>query len=219
MNIQEKLRKVAKEHDLKNNIKINYLSCTRREIILRNFLAGCPDPVYIKYRNLQKSNRPTAVLKFLNSKDFEKDLLKPQACLVTKEAIEIEIKLARRITNAKLKNELIKLYEKLLKKMTLSDRLILIDKNQNKEVLLHECIHELLFSNKIKFKSWKWSEGLATYLTYAALNKQKKLTKKLRPTKHKMWNIYSDYAHRWFKLLRKAKIASERRKIIKLKAI
>jgi len=113
---------------------------------------------------------------------------------------------------------LLRFYKRLQNKFNSNKRLILINKPKSnklfKEVLLHEFIHELIDSNRINIKSFKWNEGITAYLTYYALGKQREFYKKLKSTKNKIWNIYSTYARKWTIYLKDIQNPQQRKNII-----
>ena len=187
---------------------------------MRNFLCGCPDPIYIKYGNKIEKERPKMLSKFFGSSDFKRDLKKEQACIIFKKEMKKEQKIIQKINNKKLKRELEELYYDIEKKMSRDDELILIwnpsekEKRSFEEVLLHEFIHITIKDEGIMIKQWKWNEGLVTYLTYFALGDQHKFEKKPKKVKGKMWSTYMEYAHKWAIILKNIEEPSSRRKII-----
>ncbi len=213
MNINYKLKKLAKDFNLNYDYKkLKYLECSKEEILIRIFLSDCRDPVFVKYKN-----RVKALNEFINSKDFKNQLKNPQACVIHKEEIKIEYNLIKNISDKKLKQKITSFYNKIKKKIGRNEKLILIWKTKNKnslynKVLLHELIHGLLENNKIRLKSWKWNEGLVTYLTYHALGKKKILKK--HKSEDKMWKTYDNYAIKWDELFKNVNVSVEKRNII-----
>ncbi len=224
MQIKSLLRKVAKEFNLKldSNNKFKFLILTKREIIIRNFLGGCPDPLYVKHGNKLRNKRPDALIRYLKSEDYKKDVKSPHACVISKGELNREKMLAFKITNKPLKKETLEMYNKIEKKIGNSHKLTLVwrpskkEKNSHwrNEIILHEFVHELLEDNNIRPKSWKWNEGLVTYITHFVLGKHKKFEKSPPLGKSKMWNIYARYTHKWAKLLRGVNDPKVRIKII-----
>ena len=111
---------------------------------------------------------------------------------------------------------------KIKEKMGKSGRLTLIEKSFNNkeknplgnEIIFHEFVHELMESNGIRSKSWKWNEGLITYIANFAQGRDKRFESLPLLGKNKMWNIYARFAYRWAKLLKNAKNPQERKEII-----
>lgn len=224
MNIKSLLKRVAKEFDLKFEPKgkFNFLVLTKREIIIRNFLGGCPDPLYTKYGNRGKKGIERNLIKFLGTEDYKKYLDKTHACVISQKELKREIKFIPGIFDIRLRDEVERLYYKIKGKMGDSERLTLIwefsrnkEKNQHrKEVILHEFVHELMENNGIRPKSWEWNEGLITYIANFAQGRHKQFESLLPQGKSKMWNIYARYAHEWARLFKDAKNPTERKMII-----
>ncbi len=224
MSTKQLLKKVAKEFNLKfipkNKFKV--LVLTKREIIICNFLAGSPNPLYIKYGNKEKKKIGLSLTKFLQTEDYKKHINSPQACIISQESLKKQLKFIPKISDKKIKIETEKLYDKIKKKIGRAERLTLIWKpsekekksQQRKEIVLHEFVHELIEDNKIRPKSWKWNEGLVTYIANFAFDKHKKF-EYLQPLgPNKMWNIYAQYTHKWAKLLKNINSPKERKQII-----
>lgn len=224
MNPHKQLRELARLFHLKYQKKrYVYLVCTKREIIMRNFIGGCPDPLYVQYGNTVKTDRPKALISFLNSKDYENELRKPHGCVVHRFELRKELNIISAIEDDKLRQEVQILYNKIQRKMGKNKRLSLIwnasrsEKKIENEVILHEFTHELLEDNGLRLGSWKWNEGLVTYMTHVPLGTYTMFEKQTKPTGKKMWDIYASYAHRWTLLLRDIKDPFERRRTINKK--
>ena len=224
MDVKQLIKKVAKEFDLKfdQKNKFKFLVLTTREIIIRNFLGCCPDPLYVKYGNKEKSKIGVNLINYLQTEDYKKEVNEPLGCVISQRELKEELKLIPQIRNKKNKKEAEIIYNKIKKKIGQSRRLTLIWKSskkeeksqQRKEIILHEFVHELMEDNKIRPKSWKWNEGLVTYVTYFFLNKHKKFEDYLPLGTSKMENIYALYTHRWAKLLKDIKNSKRRKQII-----
>ena len=225
MDMKRLLEKVAEEFDLKFNFRNKFKSIvlTKREIVIRNFLGGCPDPLYVKHGNKDRNRIGINLIKFIHTEDYRKDVSKPHACVISPKEIKEELRLISNIADKNIKAEVENLYSKVKKKIGNAKRLTLIWKpasvkeakgQMRKEITLHEFVHELLDDNKIRLKSWKWNEGLVTYITNFVLNKHKKFEDSPPLGTSKMWNIYARYTHRWAKLLKNAKNSKERKKIV-----
>ena len=86
------------------------------------------------------------------------------------------------------------------------------------EILLHEFIHELMEENRLRPKSWKWNEGLVTYMTHFSFGTHKKyFEEKPKATKSKMWNIYARHTYKWTLILKDISKPKERRKMMERK--
>ncbi len=224
MDVMQILKRVASDFDLKFSPKgrFRYLICSKRELVLRDFLCGCPDPIYVTHGNKHEKNRPDALLKFLKTDDYKELVEKSHGCVISKKGLKKELMLIPKIKDNKVTGEAKALYKKIKDKMSRGMRLTLIWEPSKKEkreghwdrVLLHEFVHELLESNDIRPKSWKWNEGLVTYMTHFAIRQKHRFEKPHKPTPNKMWNIYAAYTHRWTGLLRKAKTPKSRKEII-----
>jgi len=224
MDIKKKLKEIAREFDLKYESKNKFKSLvlTKREIVIRVFLCGCPDPLMVKYGNKIKNQRGKNLIKYLNTEDYKKEVDNPQGCVVSREELKTELNLISGIPDIKLKRETEKIYSKIKRKMGKSDRLTLIWKpskeeeqsEQRSEILLHEFIHELLEDNGIRLKSWKWNEGLVTYITNQAVEKLYRFKEEPKLKQHPMWNIYATYTRKWIKLLEKVDNPKKRKQAI-----
>lgn len=217
------IKNLAKDFDLKYKKELyNHLYISTEELIIKDFFGNCPDPEYIKYGNCDTKNVAKNFQKFYNSKSFQERLKKLQGgCVTHKEWLNFEKKLIKKIPNKKLRNKVIKLYQKLGEKMGKNSSLALIDKNSSKhskrETLLHEYIHILNNSNNVSPKSFEWNEGLVTYMTCFGLGRKSQLEQRPKETSNKMWNIYLKYGHKWALLLKKTKTPKERKEIILIK--
>lgn len=216
MNVKQKLKEVAKEFDLEIDFKnkFEYLVVTRREVIIRNFLGRCPDPYQVKYGNQIKKTIPSGLMKYLQSLDFKKELISPQGCVLRRKDIVEELRHAPVISDLAVKKEVKLLYKKIGNAIGNSERLTLISKPVQKDILLHEFVHELFEENNIRPKSWKWNEGLVTYVTFFVLNQHWKYEKSYKRGKDKMANIYRLYTHRVAKIMKNTKTPEERKRIL-----
>ena len=222
MDIKRKLKEVAKEFDLKfdSKNKFTYLVLSKRQMIIRNFLGGCPDPIYIRHGNKVSKDRPLKLVEYLKTKDFQGDLKKEVGTVISgKELIE-EIKLTSKIPDDKIRKEAQEIYNKVRITLGPKNKLSIICKPSKRdlkcfdEVLLHEFVHELMESNRIRPKSWKWNEGLVTYATFLVLNKHKKFKKSPKPRKDEMAHTYDLYTHKVALLLKDVRKPERRKKLI-----
>ena len=223
MDIKQKLKEIAREFDLKYEPKNKFKSLvlTEREIVTRVFLCGCPDPIMIKHRNKREAERGKNLVKYLKTEEYKKEVIKPQGCVISKQELDKELKLISKIPDKKIRKEVERIYSKIKKQIGQSNRLTLISKplknekeNYHNEILLHEFIHELLEENKIRPKSWKWNEGLVTYITNRAIGKLYRFKEKPKLKQPPMWNIYATYTRKWIKFLEKTDNPKEKKQVI-----
>lgn len=150
MDVDLKIKKLASKLGLFYKAAgYNYILCSKKEIIIRNFLGGCPDPSYIEYKH-----DPELLKDFLQSSDFKRQTKQEQGCVIDKSAIKRESKKAQKIVDANLRRDILKFYLRLQKKIKKNKELALIyspkdyEKTVFQEVPLHEYIHLLLDKNK-----------------------------------------------------------------------
>lgn len=221
MNIKQKLKEIAVDFDLNfaPKDKFKMLVLTRRDIVIRVFLCGCPDPIMVKHGSKQKEKISENLVRYLKTEDYRKEANGLQGCVISKEALKEELKLIDKIPDEKIKKEVEGIYSKIKKKIGKSDRLSLIsdckkeESEQRDEIILHEFIHELLENNEISPKSWKWNEGLVTYITNRAIGKLYRFEKS-ELEQHPMWKIYANYTRKWMKILEDKESPEERKKSI-----
>jgi len=221
---KELLKNVAKAFDLNLDYAggFKYLVLTKREIIIRNFLSDCPDPVYVRYGNRDKQNIGLNVEKYLDSEDYEKEFQIPQGCVISERELEKELTFVPNIPFQNLKKEVETSYSKIKEHMGISKRLTLIwnpseeesESEIPKEILLHEFVHELLESNGILPRSWKWNEGLVTYITNYVLGFLHRYKEEPKRVQQEMWYTYQEYTRKWINLLEKESNPKKRKEII-----
>lgn len=222
MDVEEKLRNFAKEFDLdynKGNYK--YLVCSRREIIIRNFLGLCPMQNYSKYHKNNPENIET-ITEFLGSTEYDKELQRPQGCVLYDKSISWEKRSIEKVNDKCLVNEVQDFYNRLEDAIEESRRLTIVsdsDGEMFKEILLHEFIHELSEGNLGRPESWEWNEGLIYYLENFTLGRLDLFDREPRNVNYdKEW--YEGYflkGREWRKLLENVNSPQERRKIIENK--
>ncbi len=224
------LKKTAEEFDLKfdSDKWFKFMELSNRDLTIRDFLSTSPTLTFVKYRRTNQKNRnktPGSLVKFLASKDYEEEIKKIHACMMSRRELNAEIRLVEKIPDEKIKKESEKFYKKIKKKIGKRERLTLIWKTSKKDinnskwkqVLLHEFVHELIDENNLRPRAnWKWNEGLAVYLEYFSLGGQGvfESNNPVFHTKDKIWNACALHAHKWFELLKNAKTPVERRRII-----
>jgi hypothetical protein len=221
MHIEKRLKNIAKNYNLKFNFELRYLEMEIREIIIKNFIGDCPDPVYEKYRKKNNGNLTKSLVDYLSSKDYEDESKIPQACVAIKKELGIELKKIDEIGDINLKQETKDIYSKIQEGIKNKERLTLVWKNRDKnwdnqrnEIILHEFVHELLEHNGIRPKDWKWNEGLVTYITKNELNKLYEIKKVSNWRYSGMWNIYVEYANKWKKTLERIDNPEQRKNLI-----
>ena len=132
--IKLKLNKLAKEFNLNydDNDRFKYLICSKREIIIRNFLGICPMQSYSKYHK----NNPELIepiICFLESENYKNELENPQACILSRQNIIWESKIIEKVDDEKLIKEVQNFYKKLKKAIGKSNRLTIIWKPKKSE--------------------------------------------------------------------------------------
>ncbi|MEK6825590.1 MAG: hypothetical protein AABY00_02270 [Nanoarchaeota archaeon] len=224
INIQSKIRSLCKKISLKYEKKLytNYV-CDRKAIIIDNYLSGCPDQLYSKHKNNTSENKERHLQKFILSKEFKEEMKKPRGAKTNgKDSIwKMNILRKSKIDEKMLKK--MKIFYKKVKKLDNGFGVSIVDHKtfKEKEVILHEYIHILLDSNKIRPASWKWNEGLTTYLTSYILNREKIHKNKPKKEKFKSAFMYAyyAYAHKWYNLLHKENQPEKKLNIIKIKSL
>lgn len=217
---KNKIKILAQQFDLKYNpkiFKVVYLS--KKELVLINFLTGCPEPEYLKFGK-KVNQRIKNIENFINSKEFKMKIKKQGGCVTSKKYFEKSVK---KIQNKKIRNEYIKIIKKFKYDISNMGSVILSKPENKKEsefskkILFHEWIHALLIYNKIhfqniKWKYWKLDEGLTTYIEYFLKPYIEKILK--TKSKNKFFQIYVKNALKWHKILKDKKTSKERRKTI-----
>ena len=226
MDIKKGLEKIAKDFDLENHVKLKYVEFSPRQMIIRSMIGN--DPTYENYKKKYHGDLTKAILDYLNSENYKKDIMMPQACVISKHELPRDLKLVSKIYDSKLKKELENIYSKIKNNMAGKKRLTLVWKNKPKispdyvrdEIILHEFVHELLEENKIRPKSWKWNEGLVTYVTHRQVGQLKRIVED-EESQDTLWYTYQTYARKWMKILGGTKSPEERKKLIlrKLKVL
>lgn len=228
MDYKRRLENISKKFDLNFDFELKFLELGTREIIIRRFICGCPDPVYERFREKYGGDLNQSLGDYLNSKEYLKEVKTSRACVVIGKYLKFEKNLADNLCDLDLRKEVQKIYSKIEKEMGSRKRLTLVWKNdyekyrnQKPEIILHEFVHELLEENGIRPKNWKWNEGLVTYITYAEINALEIVEAKNNKNSSEYWNIYCEYTRNWIDILEKIESPKERKKIIldKIKSI
>lgn len=225
--VKSQIKSLAKEFDLKYNGNwFNVMWISVRHEILTEYIGTCPDQIYQKYGKTT-TQRIKNIDKFINSKDFKNCLKRYGGQVAQKSELKEEEKWIKQIKDGKLRNELLKFYEKLRNQFGKSDFLALLTFPKNKKekewqlkfCLRHEWIHILLDKNKIQFqeiakKYWPYDEGINEYMgSYldGTLDKLEKFRDKENyPMEKKNWI----YAIKFRKLLRGAGTPMQRKKVL-----
>jgi hypothetical protein len=226
-NIRQSVRELARQFSLKYEKELYQVTfLTPQELIILQFLIGCPEPFYVKFGKTVEE-RIKRIEEFLCSKEYAK---------ATKQwfgGSVVDIKcFQKNIT--KLKNkELKKKYEKILRKLkpSISNKAVVIAFPQDKrklkfafKALFHEWIHLLLLSNKIHFqnlkpKYWKLDEGLTTYLQTFFETKSTDISEIIRQRikrskRSSLYVLYAKNALKFNTFLKNKKDPVERKKAI-----
>jgi hypothetical protein len=226
-NIRQSIRELARQFGLKYEKELYQVTfLTPQELIILQFLIGCPEPIYVKFGKTVEE-RVKRVEEFLSSREYAKAIKQWFGGSV------VDIKgFQKNIT--KLKNkELKKKYEKILRKLkpSISNKAVVIALPQDKrklkfafKALFHEWIHLLLLSNKICFqnlkpKYWKLDEGLTTYLQTSFETKKIDISEIIRQKikrskKSSLYALYAKNALKFNTFLKNKKDHVERKKAI-----
>ena len=80
----ESIKKTAEAFGMLYDLRFfSYIFVTREEIVLRNFISGCPEYNFEKFgKTLEK--RVKNIGRFVNSSDFKKHRNDAQGCVVSK---------------------------------------------------------------------------------------------------------------------------------------
>ena len=216
----ESIKKTAEAFGMLYDLRFfSYIFVTREEIVLRNFISGCPEYNFEKFgKTLEK--RVKNIGRFVNSIDFKKHRNDAQGCVVSKIQALQEQRFVRSWARGGWRKKLLKMYDKIL--VHCIDELILVFKAEKKVeqkisegVLSHELMHQLLDHNTLEFarinpKHWELDEGLATYLDHYSIGKHKLLEKKQKKSKDKMHNVYAENARTFALMLNKLKTPQQR---------
>lgn len=172
MEILNQLQFLCKEFNLQFIPGIyQYIELSSREFVIMHFLSGCP--LYEKFGNQDLKNKLINLEKFIQTDFFQESCnRKLYGSVFYLETIEQNHKIISLIEDDLIKNEVLKLFNKLkgrfgpfgLACVTQE----IISKKENNHILLHEFIHMLLRSNNIKPRTWFWEDGLVVYMEYFA---------------------------------------------------
>lgn len=218
--VMESIKKTAEGFGLVFDIKFfSYIYLTKEELVLRNFISGCPDYNFEKFgKTIEK--RVKNIGRFVNSSDFERHCREAQGCVINLAQALQEQRFVRSWARGGWRKKLLRMYDKIMVNCT--DELILVFKPSVKKeekiaegVLSHELMHQLLDHNNIEFakldpKYWELDEGLATYFDYYSIGRQK-LLEHAKKTKNKMHDIYAVNAKKFALMLNKLKTPSDRK--------
>lgn len=221
MDLKENLKEIASDFDLELDFESNFkfLQLPKREIIMKNFVCGCPVYPYKNFGSGDEKNLEKNLSNFLNSKEYREELNGPQACVVSRNELGRESDLIKQIHESQLKQELENIYLKINNQIGDSEKITLIWKpyetetngSQRKEILLHEHTHELLEYNGIRPNNWRWNEGLVTYITYRATGNLNRLSEKPKLKQNPDWYTYAKYAREWLEILKGIEDPGERK--------
>jgi hypothetical protein len=170
--IRKELFKLSKDVGLnfsQNLFKMIWI--TKEQEILTEYLSDCKDKVYEKYgKNINR--RLQNLEKFYSSKDYKKCIKRYGGQVFNKRSISDLKSLRNNIKNKQILDILNDLLFR-IKKANNSrlDRIALLTETKKEKelqvlcykILRHEWIHILLEENKIRFKDWRYNEGIVTY--------------------------------------------------------
>lgn len=219
--ILKELKNLAEKFSFKfNEDWFSYTLLSPEELIILQFLVGCPKPDYMK---ISSNDRFENIEEFLRSKIYKRDVENCKneggGSVLEKKYFERFEKEIEKISNRKLKTKVKSIFNKINEEFY-SDFLAVMCKGKAfDKILKHEWIHVLLKKNDIYFqerkKKWEWDEGLVTYLQYFISNKFDKLEKRLEKSENKFYKKYAKYALKWNEILQNYKEPEER--LLKIK--
>lgn len=221
--VKSQIKRIAKEFGLKYNATMfKYAWVPVRHEILSEYIGLCPDPVYQKYGKTGKQ-RAENIGRFVSSKDFQKCMKRYGGQALQKSEMRQNERLAGKIKDVSLRNELLGFYRKLRDVLGKAGFIALLTIPRNKKekdwqlrfCLRHEWIHILLGINKIQFQKinrgyWAYDEGINEYMTAFIDGKLGILEKLKDREKYPIEKKYFSYAMKFRKLLRKKKSPEER---------
>ena len=225
--IKNQIKKIAKEFGLKyKSIWFNLIWINSSEETILEYISECQDPIYNKYGKTIKK-RITNIERFINSDDFKHCLKRYGGQVISKNELNRQLNVYRKIKNNKLRLDLVSLGNKIRKNLGKGNFITLLTKTKilkekekiMKDILRHEWIHVLLKENNINFKDinkryWPYDEGLDEYMVCfidGNLNKLEKFRDSENyPLEKKNWI----YAIKFKKLFRDKDSVEKRRKSI-----
>ena len=222
-----KIKKLAKEFDLKYDIKwFKVIWIKKEEEILNQFLSECEDPIYRKY-GITIKERIENLQKFVNSKDYKKCIKRYGGFITSKEDIKKFKKLIISLPESSIKKYLMKYCNRTLKQLGNNKFIVFLTKTKIKSekddliknILRHEYIHRLLFQNEVHFSKikndyWKYDEGLNEYLGAYIDRNLDKLEKFKNKEKYSYEKQYWIYAIKFRKLFENKNTPKKRKQII-----
>jgi len=226
------IKRVAKAFDLEyNNNWFDYIEISGSESEIIKYLLDCPDPVYSRFGKTSDEKIENLYL-FINSEEYKRRIKSEGGQVSTKYSLKQQKRLTKMIKDRKIKFNLVKLNEKIHKKLKklatfgIND-IALITKsgigNERdiilRDILRHEWIHILLFKNKIVFKRinkkyYVYDEGMATFLEFYLNNNLNDLEKIEENAKDSFGKFYYSYAIKFRELIKDKSEPRERKKEI-----
>lgn len=159
--VLSKIEILSKDFDLKFKKEfIGIVILNAEELVLLNYALS---PFFKNFGSSTKGKLKN-MGKFLNSNEFRNEIKKYPQIGGTTYYNHIQ----------KVRYYLPKIFHKVPK------RKVIVYSSKNKEVLLHELIHALTDTNKLRFLNWKDTEALVLYIEYKYLKKLDKLFSKKR---------------------------------------
>jgi len=172
--IKKELERLSKHINLKFQRKwFKVVWITKEQEILTEYLSDCRDPIYEKYgKSLNK--RIGNLEKFYQSVDYKNCIRRYGGQVIPKKSFFGFRKFVGKIKNKKVREILLEFCDKIEREFQDANKIAaLTETDIEKEkkalvyrILRHEWLHILLEENKIKFKDWKYNEGLITYFEF-----------------------------------------------------
>ncbi|NIQ06146.1 MAG: hypothetical protein GWO20_10600 [Candidatus Korarchaeota archaeon] len=211
--VKADLKSIAENFSLTFKEKwFSYATLPPRKLVICLFLLGCPLPEYQKLGSGRSIEQRFENLQtFVESTFFQERTRKYKhhersgGTIVHKSCLAYRKHLPR-IEDARLREEVESIFEKVAQHMSGEVIAVLcetMNEKMSKHVLKHEWGHVLLEKNDISFqkqgKSWRWDEGLVTYMTQYP-----------SPPWGRRGDAHSQYAQKWKKLLENCETPTER---------
>ncbi len=192
--IKKELLALSKKLGLKFNSNwFKLVWITKEQEILTEYLSDCKDGIYQKY-GININQRLQNLEKFYNSKDYKNCIKRYGGQVFNKKSIPgLRFLISNIIKNEQILDILNDLLFRIKKanKFGFDKIALLTETKKEKEldilcykILRHEWIHVLLEENRIRFKDWRYNEGLITYFEAYLDNLLSCLDKPLKKEKY-----------------------------------
>ncbi|HNZ52294.1 MAG: hypothetical protein BWY36_00462 [Candidatus Diapherotrites archaeon ADurb.Bin253] len=186
--IKKELFQLSNELGLKYNPNwFNFIWIKKEQETLTEYLSDCKNPIYERYgKTLQE--RIKNLNKFYNSLDYQSCIKRYGGQVFNKKSISLLKKSMKKITNKEILKILDDLLIRIKKHNPRFNKIALLTETKREDelkilyyrVLRHEWIHILLDENKIRFKNWRYNEGLVIYFEAYLDNILSRLEKPLK---------------------------------------